>query len=188
MSSPDSHPFDPLTAGEIASVRRHPSIFVLAVPSVNEHQVASLVRSQFTHSVLFRVITLVEPRKHEMLRFLEAEYSGMPPTPPKRIARVHAYIERAFHELLVDVGARNTISHEVLEGKHSHVDAAYMQSVEEACLRDVRVQKAIEALKLPEEASVVVEPWTYATDGVSNMSTRITMVRSHMDLYRRSLG
>ena len=90
---------------------------------------------------------------------------------------VHAYIDKGFHEIFVDVGQEQVVSHEVLQGKHSHVDAAYMGQVEDACLQDTRVQAAIEKLKLPKDATVIVEPWTYATDGANDMDSRITMVR-----------
>jgi primary-amine oxidase len=51
-----------------------------------------------------------------------------------------------------------------------------MKEVEEACLRDPKVQAEIITLDLPEGASVIVEPWAYATDGSNDMSRRISMV------------
>lgn len=137
---------------------------------------AAIVRSSLKDEVLFRVITLAEPPKQEMIAFRSKEHADESATPPKRIAKVHAYIRQAFHEIVVDVKARAVASDEMLKGRHSHVDSAYMKKVEEACLRDPRVQTDIEALKLPEGATVVVEPWTYATDGENDMSSRITMV------------
>lgn len=120
---------------------------------------------------LFRVITLSEPPKKEIIAFLD----GITP-PPKRIAKVHAYISKDFHEILVDIEGRAVITDKVLNGRHSHVDTAYMKQVEMACLDDARVKAEIQALRLPGEATVIVEPWTYATDGMNDMSTRITMV------------
>lgn len=110
-----------------------------------------------------------------MIEYLDLEASGTPAALPKRIAMVHAYISNAFHELKVDVKSKTILSDEVLKGRHSHVDSAYMKQVEEACLRDERVQAEIKSLRLPENATVIVEPWTYATDGVNDMSSRITM-------------
>ena len=63
-----------------------------------------------------------------------------------------------------------------------------MGKVGRACLEDARVQEEIAALKLPEGATVVVEPWTYGTDGMNDMSKLVTMVLcSHIpDIKQRS--
>jgi primary-amine oxidase len=115
-----------------------------------------------------------------MIKYLDLEASGTVAPLPKRIAKVHAYILNAFHELEIDVKDKSVLSDEVLKGRHSHVDSAYMKQVEEACLRDDRVQAEIKSLKLPENATVIVEPWTYATDGMNDMSSRITMCWFYM--------
>jgi primary-amine oxidase len=85
----------------------------------------------------------------------------------------------------VDIEKAEVVKKEFLEGKHSYIDAAYMQDVERACLADKRIKKEVEKLKLPEGATVVVEPWAYATDGMSDTSERTTMVSSHLP--RRAL-
>ncbi|KAF2713495.1 copper amine oxidase [Pleomassaria siparia CBS 279.74] len=159
MMSTQPHPFDPLSPEEITKVAH-----IVRQLSPNEN-------------VLFRVITLSEPPKRELIAFLD----GVGP-PPRRIARVHAYISKAFHELHVDLNARGVISNEIQYGKHSHVDTAYMKQVEEACLEDVRVKVEIKKLQLPEGATVIVEPWTYATDGMNDMSTRTAMCWFYMKL------
>jgi primary-amine oxidase len=51
-----------------------------------------------------------------------------------------------------------------------------MKAVEEACLADERVQAEIKTLNVPDGATVVVEPWAYATDGMNDMTDRVTMV------------
>jgi primary-amine oxidase len=119
---------------------------------------------------LFRVVTLSEPPKKELVKFL----NGITPPPP-RIAKVHVYISKEFHEIFIGIESMAVISNEVFHGRHSHVDTAYMKQVEEACLDDVRVLTEIKALKLPKGATVIVEPWTYATDGMNDMRDRITM-------------
>jgi len=53
-----------------------------------------------------------------------------------------------------------------------------MGKVGQACLEDPRVKEALVALKLPDGATVVVEPWTYGTDGMNDMSKLVTMVIS----------
>lgn len=51
-----------------------------------------------------------------------------------------------------------------------------MQNVAAACLGDPKVQEEIRSLDLPPGATVVVEPWAYATDGLNDMKERQTMV------------
>ncbi|KAF7588495.1 hypothetical protein BBP40_005631, partial [Aspergillus hancockii] len=157
------HPFDPLTPGEIA-------------------RAADIVRSAFLgESPIFRVITLQEAPKQEMICFLEREHSGQPlNTRPTRTARVQMVTrsdaqKNQLIELLVDLDHGTIIKQEHLVGKHSYIDSSYMQSVEKACLADVRVQEEIRKLELPPGASVIVEPWAYAPDGMNDMSERITM-------------
>jgi primary-amine oxidase len=81
-----------------------------------------------------------------------------------------------LHELVVDVGEGTVVKSEYLEGKHSYIDADYMQRVEKACMADERVKSEIGRLKLPDGAVVVVEPWAYATDGMIDTSERTSMV------------
>lgn len=63
-----------------------------------------------------------------------------------------------------------------IRGKHPHMDPDYMKDVESACLNDPGVQQEVKKLRLPPGATVVIEPWPYATDGMRNMSKRKTMV------------
>lgn len=131
----------------------------------------------------FRVITLLEPTKDEMISFLEHEHSGIGSVlTPSRVAKVQAYVGKAgekkiFTEFMVDLNAKSIKSKQELPGKHSYIDADYMRQVERACLADSRVQDEIKSLSLPEGATVVVEPWAYATDGMNDMNERVTMVR-----------
>lgn len=112
-----------------------------------------------------------------MAAYLELEHSKHEDVkPPQRVAKVHAYIGKAFHEILVDIWRTEIISDEVMHGRHSHIDSSYMKKVEAACLQSPEVQAEIKTLDLPNGATVIVEPWTYATDGLNDMSSRITMV------------
>lgn len=133
----------------------------------------------------FRVITLKEPAKHEMIPFLEREHRGQPPVSrPARTARVQVIVRNEsgskndLIELLVDLNRSAVTRQETLKGKHSYIDSEYMQAVEKACNADPRIQAEIKKLKLPPDASVVIEPWAYATDGMNDMSERTTMVRT----------
>ena len=130
----------------------------------------------------FRVITLREPPKNEMVPFLESQHRGEPVrTRPARVARVQVSIPNGvgsgkFMELLVNLDQNAIISQQHLAGKHPYIDSSYMKSVEKVCLEDQRVQAEIRKLDLPSGASVIVEAWAYATDGVNDMSQRTTMV------------
>lgn len=103
-------------------------------------------------------------------------------TPPLRLARAQVIIQTGqgsgqLYEVLVNLDEGKVITKEHLPGKHSFIDPAYMQEAEKACRADARVQAGIAKLQLPEGATVCVEPWAYATDGMNDMSERTTMVR-----------
>ena len=130
----------------------------------------------------FRFITLKEPLKKRMVSYLECLHANKSTTDvkPPREARVQVVISPSgvnqLYELIVDLGDGRIIKEEHLIGKHSYIDSAYMQEVEAACMADSQVQAEIEKLKIPDGATVCVEPWAYATDGVEDMSKRTTMV------------
>ena len=160
------HPFDPLSPDEIS-------------------RAATIVRPHFgSQEPNFRVITLQEPPKNEMIRFLDSEHAGRAADhAPMRCARVEVVIrlleeENALFELLVDLNSNRIIAKQHQRGKHSYIDTTFMQQVEEACLANPEVQEQIRVLDLPEGSSVVVEPWAYATDGENDMSKRLSMVSS----------
>jgi primary-amine oxidase len=117
-----------------------------------------------------------------MIVFLEEEHLGQKTSlRPLRTSRVEVIARgdsetTELIELLVDLDHAAVVKQEVLVGKHSYIDSAYMKAVENACLADERVQSEVERLKLPPGASVVVEAWAYATDGMNDMSERTSMV------------
>lgn len=128
-------------------------------------------------AIVFRVITLWEPPKAEMVPFLDLEHGGNEmANPPARVARVQAYIDKVLSEFKVHLDQKAVIAHESLHVRHSHIDADYMRRAELACLADSRVKEHVAALRLPEGATVIAEPWTYGTDGVSDTTGRVTMV------------
>lgn len=117
-----------------------------------------------------------------MIAFLEREHLEQPQVSrPTRIAYIQGIVRgdsgsNELTELLVDLDRCAVIQQEILVGKHSFIDSAYMKDVENACMADERVQNEIRKLRLPPGASVVVEPWAYATDGMNDMSERTSMV------------
>jgi primary-amine oxidase len=158
------HPFDPLNPDEIS-------------------RAAVIVRPHFgSREPNFRVITLQEPSKKEMIPFLDSEHAGRAADHvPMRCARVEVVVrlsdeENALFELLVDLDNDKIVAKQHHRGKHSYIDTTFMQQVEAACLANSEVQEQIRVLDLPEGSSVVVEPWAYATDGENDMSKRLSMV------------
>lgn len=116
-----------------------------------------------------------------MVPFLEQYHStGKYGTKPPREARVQVVArvasEYQFHELIVDLDQDAVVKSQHLKGKHSHIDTDYMKAVDKACQSDPRVQEEIKSLKLPKGATVCVEPWAYATDGMNDMTERTSMV------------
>lgn len=130
----------------------------------------------------FRVITLQEPPKSQMIEFLEREHhQQLQVSTPARCARVEVVVagydeKNELFDLLVDLNQNKVIAKQHQKGKHSFIDPDYLKGVEKACLANEEVQAKIRLLDLPAGASVVVEPWAYATDGENDMSQRITMV------------
>ncbi|KAJ5166806.1 Copper amine oxidase 1 [Penicillium canariense] len=167
MSTP--HPFDPLSPGEIVKA-------------------ATIVRRELQgKDPNFRVITLKEPPKREMISFLDGGHRDQTHPRPVRAARVQVTIRgdscpNEMVELIVNLDSGLIIKKEHLVGKHPYIDSAYMQAAEKACRADPRVEAEIQSLKLPDGAKVVVEPWAYATDGMNDMSARTTMCWFYMRL------
>ncbi|KAL7892140.1 copper amine oxidase [Trichoderma sp. SZMC 28014] len=172
MASHYPHPFDPLSPDEI-------------------QKAASIVRPCFAGQELnFRFITLKEPPKKHMIAFLDRQRNGLTAEAarPARQARVQVIAAPApkealqLFELIIDLDEQSVVKLENLKGKHSYIDSSYMGEVEKACLADERVQAEIQTLRLPPGAVVCVEAWAYATDGMNDMTDRITMCWFYMRL------
>lgn len=117
-----------------------------------------------------------------MKEFLDQHHAGKSTEGlvPNRQARVQVIVRddstNALFELVVNLDTNAVVTKEYLAGKHSYIDPDYMKAVEAACLNDAGVKDEIRKLDLPAGATVCVEPWAYATDGVKDMSKRTTMV------------
>ncbi|XWW93085.1 hypothetical protein V2A60_001013 [Cordyceps javanica] len=162
------HPLDPLTPEEIT-------------------RASKAVRPHFGgQDPNFRVVTLLEPSKKQMVQYLEKEHQKQPIIDiPARHARIEVIVkgshdENQLFELIVNLDSDQVVQKQHHRGKHSYIDSAYMQAVEKVCLADENVQAEIRTLKLPPEATVVVEAWAYATDGLNDMTERLTMCWFYM--------
>lgn len=119
-----------------------------------------------------------------MIPYLDKQHHKQPVgQTPTRLARVEVAVnggreENQLFELIVDLDNDKVVQKTHVKGKHSYIDSNYMQAVEAACLADDEVQAEIRTLQLPEGATVVVEAWAYATDGMNDMTDRVTMVKS----------
>ncbi|KAI1615054.1 hypothetical protein EDD36DRAFT_432033 [Exophiala viscosa] len=116
-----------------------------------------------------------------MIRFLEDEHHGAQSlSAPARVAMVQVFLgprdSDHFYQLKVDVSSGKILEERQLKGCHPHVDATDMRKAEQECLKDPEVQAAIKSMHLPEGATINIEPWTYGTDGMNDMSQKITMV------------
>ncbi|KAJ9625187.1 hypothetical protein H2204_010574 [Knufia peltigerae] len=166
------HPFDPLAPYEISKA-------------------ASIVRPHFgAQDPNFRVITLQEPPKNQMILFLDKEHRNQPlGEAPRRCARVELVVvgsdnHNELFDLLVDLDNDKVIAKKHQKGKHSYIDADYMKQVENACLANREVQEQIRKLGLPSGSTVVVEAWAYATDGMNDMAQRVTMCWFYLRMFQ----
>ncbi|KAK6373511.1 hypothetical protein LTS17_008003 [Exophiala oligosperma] len=128
--------------------------------------------------VVFRIINLQEPSKSMLLPYLEAEHLRQTlPQRPCREAMVQFFsgTSEHFYEVVVDLERASIVSEKDLRGYHSYTDFEEQTCLEQSCLHDDRILKAIVKFDLPEGAVISVEPWTYAPDGVENATQRLTM-------------
>ena len=182
-----THPLDPLTPDEITKVEHNRAVWHF--PELMLNQASKIVRSLFADRGLnFRVITLKEPPKDELITYLEHEHQRTEVSlGPNRCARVEILIKNDHDtndllELVINLDNESVCKQTHLEGKHSYIDSSFMKEVEESCMANARVQYEIQKLDLSPGASVIIEPWAYATDGSNDMSRRITMVSFNSQL------
>ncbi|CAN9428671.1 unnamed protein product [Alternaria alternata] len=119
----------------------------------------------------FKVVTLQEPPKAEVLKYLEAEHSGKPVPSISRKAFVNYYIRNTskFHEAVVDLTSGRVDSN-ILLGPfvHANGDGDEIVEIEKLVLADEKVQAEIAKLELPKGTVVISDPWIYGSDGVGD--------------------
>ncbi|KAF9879668.1 hypothetical protein CkaCkLH20_02479 [Colletotrichum karsti] len=152
MSFPQPHPFDPLRPEEILLTTK---ILKAALPGI---------------PLRFKALDIQEPRKADVIPFIEAERTGAPfPRYPDRVVSVlfHRLDTRAFLKALVHVGNKSILSLKELPADlQGPADLDELIEIEEVCLKHPEVLKEVEKLKLPKGVTVCNDPWGYSTDDV----------------------
>ncbi|KJR88913.1 primary-amine oxidase [Sporothrix schenckii 1099-18] len=153
--TPLAHPLGPLTAAEITAA-------------------TALVRKAWPEGTLFqfKVVTLQEPPKAELVPYLAAERAGTAasslPVIPRRVY-VAYYLRNThkFHEAMANLST-GTLERNVRlpADKHANGDGEEILAIEQAVLADPGVRAAVAKLQLPEGAVLVSDPWIYGSDGV----------------------
>ncbi|CAN9444012.1 unnamed protein product [Alternaria alternata] len=134
---------------------------------------AAIIKASWpTHTDLhFKVVTLQEPPKAEVLKYLEAEHSSKPVPSISRKAFVNYYIRNTskFHEAVVDLTSGRVDSN-ILLGPfvHANGDGDEIVEIEKLVLADEKVQAEIAKLELPKGTVVISDPWIYGSDGVGD--------------------
>ncbi|KAF4947686.1 hypothetical protein FSARC_13903 [Fusarium sarcochroum] len=150
MSFPQPHPFDPLRADEINTAVKVLGAALKDVP------------------LRFKTIDIQEPRKAEVIPFIEAERLGAAfPPHPDRIAYVllHRMDTRAFMKGLVNVTRNSVVSlKELGSDVQGPADIDELIEIEQICLNHPDVLKEVEKLKLPKGVTICNDPWGYSTD------------------------
>ncbi|KAL9613776.1 MAG: hypothetical protein Q9167_001721 [Letrouitia subvulpina] len=128
-----SHPLAPLTSSEITKSAE--LVQALYPAKTNLH---------------FKIVTLEEPSKSQLIPYLDAEHNGQKPSSLDR---------KAFRvESNVRLGPNF----------HGPGDAQEILLVEKVALEDEAVKAELAKLSLPEGTAVISDPWIYGSDGVDD--------------------
>ncbi|KAL8377312.1 hypothetical protein RB595_008142 [Gaeumannomyces hyphopodioides] len=148
-----AHPLGPLSGDEIS---RSSSLIRAAWPEGTKFQ--------------FKVITLLEPAKAQLIPYLDAERKGQSPSGIDRRSFVVYYIRNThkLHEAVVNL-TQSLVESNVLLGpdKHANGDAEELTAIEESIFKHAELQAEIAKLKLPEGTVLTADPWIYGSDGVN---------------------
>ncbi|PQE33946.1 Copper amine oxidase 1 protein [Rutstroemia sp. NJR-2017a WRK4] len=144
----------------------------LAQLSVEEaHRARDVVLRLHAKAIIdFRTISLEEPAKAELSKFLEAEHNGTftSSTPlPKRVARVTYDIIGnnripQYYESLIDIEESAEISCELVStAHHASLTLGEFDELVKATWGSSSFKEAVAELNIPSGFDVVVEPWPY---------------------------
>ncbi|KAM0471706.1 hypothetical protein ACHAP7_008971 [Fusarium lateritium] len=154
MGLTQHHPFDPLTGDEIA----------VAV---------EVVRKYHSGKLLFNAVSLYEPRKAEMLKWLEHPSDA---NKPARIADVTVILpDGMVHDGLVDLKTRKVKKWEKLDGLQPIITPEELCLVEAIMRKDPKVIEQCELSGIPKSDmhKVYCDPWTIGYDERFGSSVRL---------------
>lgn len=162
------HPLDPLTPAEIATA-------------------AALVKGCNPNGdVHFKNITLMEPPKKELRKFLTAERHGSASSAaPLRRASALFY-QRGTPNLFVarvDLIASKIEHIEKLDAQyHGQADVDEVRMLKDKCLSHPKVIERVRKYALPDKYTIVCDTWPYGRDS-DKLERRLAQVRrSHRSL------
>ncbi|KAM0444324.1 hypothetical protein ACHAO4_010276 [Trichoderma viride] len=142
------HPLDPLSADEIA----------IAIAAVRKHH----------GECFFNVVSLHEPRKAEMLKWLESVHSPASESlRPARVANVVVIIQGGkIYDGLIDIKSGSIMKLEPMEGVQPILTIEDLQIVEHICRTDPKVIEQCEISGIPKSDmhKVYCDPWTIGYD------------------------
>jgi primary-amine oxidase len=155
------HPLDPLTPAEIAAATR-------ILKSRNQG-----------NSLHFKNITLIEPPKKGLRKYLAAERSGkVVPDPPRRISALYYHRDTAdLFCATVDLRAAKVEKVEQLNARYfGQADIDEVIEVRQRCLSHPKVIERIKSYGLPDSFTVVCDTWPYGRDS-AELGRRLAQVR-----------
>ncbi|KAK3674803.1 hypothetical protein LTR78_005147 [Recurvomyces mirabilis] len=154
--------------GSTGIVYRHP-LAQLTLDETNEARDV-IVKLHSDAVVSFRIISLQEPAKADLVPLLELEHAGKlrsdSPRPP-RLAKVHYDViggskKPVYCEAVVNIEACKRISHETLpDDVHACLTTHEFGVFVEVCKASELFQATMKEFDLPEGFDVVIEPWPY---------------------------
>ncbi|KAF3062450.1 Copper amine oxidase 1 [Daldinia childiae] len=138
------HPFDPLSLDEI--------------------QTAISIVTKAHGDVFFNVVSLHEPRKAEMIKWLEN--SADAPRPPRIADIVVIAPGGKVYDGLVDIAVGKITKWELLDGLQPIITMEELVLVEHICRKDPKVIEQCEISGIPKEEmhKVYCDPWTIGYD------------------------
>ncbi|KAI6716915.1 hypothetical protein JHW43_000648 [Diplocarpon mali] len=164
-TSPPPHPFDPLSNAEI--------------------EAAVAIISKEHGKLSYNAVTLREPPKKEMLKWLEAPATAPLPT---RVADTVALAPGGkVFDGLVDLKARKVIKWEEMEGVQPLITMEDLQIVEHVVRKDPKVieQCVISGIPAEDMHKVYCDPWTIGYDHRFGSNVRLQQAlmyyRPHVD-------
>ncbi|KAI9762668.1 MAG: Copper amine oxidase [Chaenotheca gracillima] len=164
-SAPSVHPFDPLSETEIETT-------------------VSILRQEHG-SLFYNAITLWEPRKAEMLKWL---------TDPTHVVRPHRVADvvaigkgSKVYDGLVDLDESKIVKWETVDGVQPLITMEDLQFVEHICREDPKVIEQCGLIGIPKEdmGKVYCDPWTIGYDERFGNNVRLQQAlmyyRPHID-------